>query len=157
MNEQAARLVKRLRDEGERTLRYFRALQPGDWQKTVYTDGTTWTVLDVLKHFVSAESGMALLITNILAGSEGVPEDFDLDRYNQRRVGKMGEQTPEQLLEAFARNRRKTIDLVSRMSDQDLVKTGRHPFLGVTQVKDIVKMMYRHNQIHQREMHSLWK
>jgi hypothetical protein len=38
------------------------------------------------------------------------------------------------------------------MQDPDLAKLGRHPFLGITSLEDIIKMVYRHNQIHMREI-----
>jgi len=42
--------------------------------------------------------------------------------------------------------------MVSQFDDPDLEKSGRHPWLGMAQVEEIIKLMYRHNQIHQREI-----
>ena len=88
----------------------------------------------------------------IVAGGAGVPDDFDLDRYNESKVRKVGERSFEELLDAFAAFRGETIDLVATLSLADLDKVGRHPFLGLAPVEDILKLMYRHAQIHQRDI-----
>jgi hypothetical protein len=43
------------------------------------------------------------------------------------------------------------------MQPADLANTGRHPFLGWVAVEDIIKMLYRHDQIHLRDLRRLLK
>jgi hypothetical protein len=57
-----------------------------------------------------------------------------------------------ELLTRFKEYRRKNIDVVENFRSEDLVKTGRHPFLGVAQLEEIIKLIYRHNQIHLRDI-----
>ena len=38
------------------------------------------------------------------------------------------------------------------VSDSDLEKIGRHPFLGQTTLREMIKMVYLHNQIHIRDI-----
>jgi hypothetical protein len=118
----------------------------------VYTDGDSWTVHQILAHFVAAESGITRLIVHILDGGEGVPEDFDLDEYNERKVKEHDNLTPDELLAKFMELRESTIEMITKMSEDNLSQIGRHPWLGRTTVGEIVKLMYRHNQIHRREI-----
>jgi hypothetical protein len=41
------------------------------------------------------------------------------------------------------------------LSADDLVKTGRHPWLGIAPLEDMIQLLYRHNQIHQRDIRKL--
>ena len=45
--------------------------------------------------------------------------------------------------------------VVAHMTPEDLPKVGRHPFLGAAPLEDIIKLLYRHNQIHQRDVRRL--
>lgn len=152
MAESPQRLAERLQSEFEKTRLFYTALTPEQWEQQVYTEGACWTVRQVLAHQASAETSFRLLLENILSGGPGSPEDLDLDAYNQRYVDKLADQPPSALLERFAESRRQIIDLVKSLSPADLQKKGRHPFLGIAPLDDIIKMIYRHNQIHQREI-----
>lgn len=152
MAETPERLVARLQSEGEKTLEFFRRLPPQHWEAPVYSDGGCWSVRQILAHFVAAERGIAALIQNVLDGGEGVPEDFDLNAYNERKVSQLEAETIPSLLEQFAAYRQASIQLVARMEAQDLLRQGRHPWLGVAALEEIIQLLYRHNQIHQREI-----
>jgi len=41
------------------------------WQKEVYTEGATWTIRNVLAHFVTSERGLLKLFENIRQGGDG--------------------------------------------------------------------------------------
>ncbi len=155
MADSPQRLAQRLQSEFEKTRLFYTALTPEQWEQQVYTEGACWTVRQVLAHQASAETSFRLLIENILSGGPGSPEDFDLNAYNERYAGKLAGQPPFALLERFAESRRQIIDLVNTLSPADLQKKGRHPFLGVSPLEDIIKMIYRHNQIHQREIRKV--
>jgi hypothetical protein len=146
------RLSDRLRSEGQKTLEFFEALTPEQWDLVVYTEGAGWAILQVLAHFVATEAGITLLVKDILAGGSGSPEDFNLNEYNERRVAKLKDDSAVDLMRQFEEKRGSTARMVAEMSEMDLQRTGRHPFLGIATVEDIIKLMYRHNQIHQREI-----
>ena len=152
MTDTPAFLAERLRAEGEKTLDFFRALSPEHWTLELYTDGSCWTVRQLLAHFVATEAGFQNLIENILSEGPGAPEDFDINRYNERKVASLQEFSVSNLLAQFAEGRRGSIRLVEGMHAEDLLRTGRHPFLGVVPLEEIVKLLYRHNQIHQRDV-----
>lgn len=152
MSDTPEHLVERLLHEGQRTLEFFRLLNPEQWGKIIYAEGTAWEVGDLLAHFVSAEAGITRLVENILAGGQGAPEDFDLNAYNERKVAGLKQATHQDLFLEFAKLRDKSAALVRGLDQNDLEKVGRHPWLGMTTIGEMIKMMYRHNQIHQRDI-----
>ena len=147
-------LAKRLRAEGEKMTAFFAALSDADWNQTVYTEGETWTIRNVLVHFVTAEESFLRLFASILEGGEGAPKDFDIDRYNARQQEKSQELSNAALLARYQDIRTKMADWVEGLSADDLAREGRHPFLKETTLEEMIKMVYRHNQIHYRDMRS---
>jgi hypothetical protein len=154
MSGTAEHLAARLEAEGQKTVEFFRNLAAPDWEREVYADGAVWRVRQVLAHFVASEISMCRLVEDVLRGGPGSPEDFRLNEYNQRRVAKLEEFLPDELIEHYTQARRETIELVQGLAPADLEKTGRHPFLGIASLEEIIKLMYRHNQIHQRDIRS---
>lgn len=155
MNETSAFLAERLKTEGEKTFALFAAIRDDQWQATVYTDGETWSIRSVLAHFVTSEKAFLRLFASVQAGGEGVSEDFSVDRYNADQQEKTREQSPQALLAQFQSTRAEMIALVSTLSADDLAKVGRHPFLGMTSLAEMIKMIYRHNQIHARDLRHI--
>ncbi len=152
MRERCVGLAEKMASEGVKTVDFFTTLAEGDREKLIYADGMEWSIKDVLAHFVAAELSITKLIQNVLAGGEGTPDDFDLDRFNQRKVAAYRQATFDELIEEFEAARAATITMMAAMADVDLECTGRHPWLGVAPLEDIIKLMYRHNQIHQRDI-----
>jgi hypothetical protein len=95
------------------------------------------------------------LFENIRSGGGGASEDFSVDRFNAEQVSKLAEISPSDLLTQYQEERAGMIAWVSGLSESDLQKRGRHPFLGVTTLGEMIKMVYRHNQIHLRELRQL--
>ena len=56
------------------------------------------------------------------------------------------------ILQRFMERRGETIQMILALSDSDLATEGRHPWLGVVPIEEMIKLMYRHNQIHQRDI-----
>jgi hypothetical protein len=157
MSETPQHLAERLRDEGQKTEEFFQSLAPEELEKTLYSDGNCWKVRQLLAHFVATEVAIGVLIENILAGGSGAPENFDINAYNERKVMQLHNLSPRELQEQFTQRRQASVRLVQGMDLEDLQKIGRHPFLGVTTVEEIVKLLYRHIQIHQRDVRRLGK
>lgn len=155
MTEALERLVNRMTEEGQKTVQFFERLTPTQWERTIYSEGAQWTVRQVLAHFVAAEIGVRSLMQNILAGGSGAPQDFDLDRYNERKAAELSDLATEELIARFSDQRRATIEWLRGLNPDDLARTGRHPWLGVAPLDEIIQLMYRHNQIHQRDIRKL--
>jgi hypothetical protein len=148
-------LADRLKKEGEKMVANFSSLADAQWGIEVYTEDDTWTIRNVLAHFVTSERGLLRLFESIREGGSGASDDFSIDRYNARQQEKTKDLTPKELLEQFIEVRKDTIKWVSRLSDEDLGKEGRHPFLGQVQLVEMIKMIYVHNQIHFRDFRKL--
>ena len=151
-NPQCMKLVQRLEASAERTQEFFQAIENEQWYLQVYSEGANWTVQHILAHFVVAEASITRLIRYILQGLPGVPEDFDVDSFNEREVSCFSKLPVDMVLERFIERRAETIQMVSQLQDDDLEKQGRHPWFGMASIGDMIKLMYRHNQIHQRDI-----
>jgi hypothetical protein len=153
MNQTCEFLHERLLQDGEKTVAFFDKLTEKQWKFLVYDNNQVeWKVREVLAHFVASEASFARLIENILAGGHGTPEQFNIDAFNQAELDKLSTHTPAELLVQFQQLRQTTLDLVDGMHQSDLMKVGRHPFLGEVPLSDIIRLIYRHNQIHLRDM-----
>ncbi len=155
MPETPAFLAERLITEGDKTVAFFASLTAEQWKSEVYTESEVWAVRNLLAHFVTAEQGFLSLFARVREGGPGVPADFDLDRYNASQQKKTLELSPAELLEQFKAVRAEMVAFVVSLSAADLEKTGRHPFLGDTTLAEMIKMVYRHNQIHYRDLRKV--
>jgi hypothetical protein len=151
----SAWLAERLKKEGEKTLAYFAALPGEQWNAEVYTEGETWTIRNVLAHFVTSERGLLKLFERIRQGGSGVSDDFSIDHYNARQQEKTRELSSEELLEQFAEVRAHTVKWTSKLSQEELALEGRHPFMGQVGLGEMLKMIYLHNQLHFRDIRKL--
>ena len=154
---ETAELAEKLKAEGERFVQYFSELSDEQWQSEVYTEGTTWSVRNVLAHFVTSERGLLKLFEQIRLGGAGSSDDFSIDRYNAAQQQRTKDLTPIELLEQYKSVRANSIAWVSGLKDEELEIKGRHPFLGETIIREMIKMLYIHNQTHYRDMRKALK
>ncbi len=149
---EAATLAEKLRTEGEKFSNHFAALTEQQWSQAVYTEGSTWTVRSILAHLMTAERAFLKLFEDIRQGGAGASQDFVIDRYNARQQEKMRDATVAELLEQYRATRARMIAWVAALEDADLERVGRHPFLGETTLREMIKMIYIHNQTHYRDI-----
>jgi len=145
-------LAEKLRSEGEKMVAIFSGLEEDQWQEEVYTEGTTWTIRNVLSHFVTSERGLIKLFEQIRQGGPGSADDFSIDRYNAAMQDRTKTATPQELIERDKEVRANAITWVSGLNESELEITGRHPFLGQTVIREMIKMLYIHNLTHYRDM-----
>jgi len=150
-------LADKLKSEGKKFYALFAGLNDDQWSTEVYTEGATWTIRNVLSHFVTSERGLMKLFEQIRQGGAGSSEDFSIDRYNAAQQEKTRELPPADLLEQYKAVRADSIAWTVSLSETDLEKQGRHPFLGMTTIREMIKMLYLHNQIHYRDMKKVLK
>ena len=149
---ETAELAEKLKTEGERMLTFFAELTDAQWVSEVYTEGETWTIRNVLAHYVTSERGLVRLFERIRTTGEGAADDFSIDRYNASQQEKTKDLAPAELLEQYKQVRAESIKWVSGLNDEELEIKGRHPFLGETVIREMVKMLYLHNQLHYRDV-----
>ncbi|HSL47225.1 MAG TPA: DinB family protein [Anaerolineales bacterium] len=150
-------LVEKLRSEGEKIVSIFSGLTDDQWQMEVYTEGSTWTIRNILAHFVTSERGLLKLFEQIRQGGAGSPDDFSIDRYNAAMQERTRSASPQELLEQYKEVRANAAAWVNGLKESELDITGRHPFLGQTVIREMIKMLYIHNLTHYRDMKKVLK
>jgi uncharacterized damage-inducible protein DinB len=145
-------LAEKLKTEGERMAQFFSSLTDDQWTNEVYTEGTTWSIRNVLSHFVTSERGLLKLFERVRTSGEGASEDFSIDRYNAVQQEKTKDLAPAELLEQYKQTRAESVAWVNGLKDEELEIQGRHPFLGETVIREMIKMLYIHNQLHYRDV-----
>jgi uncharacterized damage-inducible protein DinB len=154
---EVAELAGKLKTEGEKLAEFFAGLNDSQWKLEVYTEGSIWTVRSILAHLMTAERAFVRLFEQVRQGGSGSSEDFSIDRYNASQQEKTRELSPQELLGQYKSTRAQMIEWVSRIDDADLEKVARHPYLGLTTLREMVKMVYIHNQIHYRDLRKALK
>ncbi len=149
---EAAALAAKLQAEGEKLASFMTTLPEDQWSVEVYADGEIWTLRNVLAHLVTSETALLKLFAQIQRGGTGVSEDFGIDRYNASQQRRTADLAVSELIRRFRSARGQMIAYVSTLTDADLELVGRHPFLGVVALREMVKMIYIHNQAHYRDM-----
>ena len=150
-------LADKLKSEGEKFHAIFAGLTDDQWQTEVYTEDQTWTIRNVLAHFVTSERGLIRLFERIRAGGEGAADDFSIDRYNARQQEKTQNLSPQELLEQYKSIRADSVAWTLSLKESELEIEGRHPFLEMTTLREMIKMLYLHNIIHYRDMKKVLK
>lgn len=150
-------LATKLTVEGEKFVEFFSNLKDEDWTREVYTEGEMWTLRNVLAHFVTSERGLVKLFESIRQGGAGSPDDFSIDRHNASQQAKTKDLTPAELLEQYKEIRAGSVAWISGMKDEELEIRGKHPFLGETVIREMIKMLYIHNQVHFRDVKKILK
>ncbi|GAB4496635.1 MAG: hypothetical protein OHK003_02420 [Anaerolineales bacterium] len=150
-------LAEKLKTEGERMAAFFAELTDEQWSLEVYTEGTTWSIRNVLSHYVTSERGLLRLFERIRTTGEGASDDFSIDRYNASQQEKTKDLTPAELLEQYKQVRAESVQWVSGLKEEELDIKGRHPFLGNTVIREMIKMLYLHNQLHYRDVKRVLK
>ncbi|MGD8813218.1 MAG: DinB family protein [Anaerolineales bacterium] len=146
------RLAKRLASEGEKTIAFFSDLPQEAWKQQVYTTGSCWNVRQVLAHFVATERALNELVIDIAGGGSGVPPGFEIDAFNEQEVEALEDMQIPVLLNDFQRARSEIIDWMHDLVPEDLDRTGWHPWFGETELRQMIKLIYRHNMIHLRDI-----
>lgn len=149
---EVSELAEKLKSEGEKMVAIFSGVEADQWQREVYTEGTTWTIRNVLSHFVTSERGLIKLFEQIRLGGPGSPDDFSIDRYNAAMQERTKTATPQELIEQYKAVRASAIAWVAGLKESELEIMGRHPFLGQTAIREMIKMLYIHNLTHYRDM-----
>jgi uncharacterized damage-inducible protein DinB len=150
-------LADKLRSEGEKFHGIFAGLTDEQWQAEVYTEDQTWTIRNVLAHLVTSERGLVKLFERIRVRGEGSPNDFSIDRYNAAQQRKTKDLSPQELLEQYQAVRADSVAWTLSLDESDLEQEGRHPFLEMTTLREMIKMLYLHNIIHYRDMKKVLK
>ncbi|MFZ0614436.1 MAG: DinB family protein [Desulfobacterales bacterium] len=155
MGDRRAEISRVLEEGQERTVTFFETLSPPDLDLPVYVDEVHWTVRQVLAHFITIETSMQRLFSNMLAGGPGAPEDFDLERFNRTQPAKLDGLSLEELIDRFRAVRTETIGIVANMQDSDLERIGRHPFHGTGRLERFIRWADEHAHLHELDISAV--
>jgi hypothetical protein len=97
------------------------------------------------------------LFERIRNGGEGSSDEFSIDRYNAAQQEKTKDLSPQVLLEQYKEVRADSVAWTLSLEESDLDKQGRHPFMGMTTLREMIKMLYIHNLTHYRDMKKVFK
>jgi len=125
-------------------------LSDEQWAVRAYSEGSEWSVADVLRHVADSERGMTGLMIQIKNGGEGVPPDFDLGRWNRRVVDKLGDKPPRELLDSMADNRAALLAFIDTLEEADWDKKGRHASLKIMSIEEVCHLIADHEADHLR-------
>ena len=145
-------IIAELKKNEEEIIAFYKGLNSVQLDMTVYEEDDSWTMQQVLAHFITIEQSMQWLFKNILAGGPGSPEDFDFERFNRTQPRKLDGQSLDELIEKFRMVRRDTIAIVEEMEDKDLDREGRHAFHGHGKLERFIVWAYEHARLHLDEM-----
>ncbi|MEZ4517641.1 MAG: DinB family protein [Chloroflexota bacterium] len=131
------------------------SMSDSDWDQPAFAEDSEWRMIDAFRHIVDSEKGMTGLIIQIKAGGEGVPPDFDIDRWNQRVVTKLKDKTAADLFSEMDANRRTLLGVIESLEPEDWDKQGRHGSLQIMSIEEICYLIADHEQAHMESMKAV--
>lgn len=135
------------------SLAILKSLTAEQWQSPVPSESDApWVAKDVLIHLALSEGGHVGQITRVATGEDGVPADFDLNRYNRRSVQKNAEKSVAELLKDLEDNFGKLVAKLDEVSEADLDKQGRHARGDVLTVEGFFLRCSEHRLEHAQEL-----
>ena len=154
MDDNNKKLIEKLSKDQQKVYDLFSSLNECEWNMEVYVN---WKVRDILAHFISAEKAFLELFESIRLSSGELPNDFSIDDYNNSEIEKYKNIRPNDLIKDFMNTRNKTIDWVRQVKADELDLIGRHPAMGYTKLREMIRMICLHNQIHIRDVSAILK
>ena len=152
MSDQREDLRQHLTTSRATLLNCLTRLTEEQWQTTVFSDDNHWTAADILRHLADAQRGMTSQIAQIQAGGTGVPEDFDLTRWNARGVRKAQEKTPGELMGELEDGQTNVLMLLDMMQEGDWEKKGRHGSGRILTIAEIFQVIGSHEATHAKDI-----
>jgi hypothetical protein len=93
---------------------------------SVYSHGTdTWTAGEVLAHLADSETGLQFQLKRLAAGEDGVPEDFELDRWNRSAARRNAEHSLDELREKILHAYEQALALLDETDENSFDMRGR--------------------------------
>ena len=103
----------------------------------------------VVAHFVGAETSMLRMAQNWIAERDNRQNpDFDLNFFNRRQQEKRAGQTLDELLHDWQTAQQRLIELMDKVTAQDLEKRGDHPRAANTTLRNLFLIITTHEREH---------
>jgi hypothetical protein len=142
-----------LQSNNAASLAILKSFTAEQWQTSVPSESDApWVAKDVLIHLAVSEGGHVGQITRTVAGEDGVPADFDLNRYNRRSVQKNAEKSVDQLLADIETGFASLLAKLDELTEADLEKKGRHARGDILTVEGFFLRCAEHRLEHAQEL-----
>jgi hypothetical protein len=145
-------IKQRLSHQRQVLLDLLAGLDEEEWQTSVFPDDVEvdppWTVADLVRHLADAEQSMTRLMMVIRDGGEGVPTDFDLNRWNNSRLAKNRHKTPAEIMVEMETNRAALFQFIDSLTEADLEKAGRHGSMQILTIDQTCILIAGHDKLH---------
>lgn len=153
MHGSIIRTADKLENDGQKVAETFESLSAEQAGLILYdTSLDRWRIKDVLAHLAFAEQAFLEIFTDIVNGGNGAKEDVIVDDYNFEKMQLYKAIPLPSIIAEYRETRANTLRFIGGLSGEDLEKTGYHPALGMTNLSEMIKMIYLHTQIHMRDV-----
>lgn len=154
MIEKKTAVVDQLANSRKTLFSTLNKLDEAAWNMAVYSPEVNgyWTIVDIVRHLLTAERGMTFLMQKILKDGVGVPDDFDRERYNISQVTKLKEIPPKRLLPEMEKNRVVLLKFIDSLQEEDWLKSGRHGSGKILSIEEICLTIAHHELVHHSEI-----
>lgn len=132
----------------------MRTMTPEQWEMPVQADGEQWTARQLVIHLSTAEPGLLVQMQRTVVGEQTIPDDFDLNRWNNSRVRKGADLTQADLQARLAENRAQVLAFVDTLTEADMGKEGRHPLFGMMTIAAYLQLIGDHELLHTGEIRA---
>jgi hypothetical protein len=154
------RVVDTIVSERDRFERFSRSLSAEELARPV--PRSTWVVQDFISHLATIDGPVAGWFTSIMAGAAAPTlgadgERWSVDRFNDAAVAARRDRSVEKILAEAARERAAMIEVLDRLSEDDIARTIHFGGDSKRPPSDIVLGRYlqgwaRHDVIHVADM-----
>ncbi len=128
------------------------SLDEAQLQTQVFSEGNTWTVLDIVAHLLENERAMSIHVHKIRTGRETLPESFDLEEWNASLQERTEPRSLAELLTDMATVRDKTLELLATIEDNEWALQGRHPLRQTITIEQFYETMAGHDSWHIKDI-----
>jgi uncharacterized protein (TIGR03083 family) len=135
-----------LMDAQQQLLEVLDRVGSEDW--TLASPNEGWTVLNLLTHLTTSESGFVATLVRMAAGQGGVPADFDPNRWNAGQIRRRGEVEPSQLRTELENAHAEMLAVLAGLNEPALDHRG-HLSSGVDgTTEDNFRLVASHKRAH---------
>jgi len=123
-----------------------------DWQRPSPNEG--WTIHSLLTHLATSEHGFVGMACRVAAGEDGVPRNYDRDRWNASQQRRNAEVTPAELRQRLESAHADILALLDRLDDAALDKRGFLSDYTEGSTEDCFRLMASHKREHTQHIQA---
>ncbi len=145
-------LFRKLERNKSLVLKTFANVPPDGWETAALEKPGSWTLRELLAHFVSSERMLLKLSKDVAGGGRGAPPGFDYDAFNRKEQVAFRSYEPGELLRMFGEARDSTLVWMGSLVEGALDRKGNHPALGEVTLEEVISAIHGHILLHIREL-----